>query len=51
MEYKVWKYFIMLIHLSSAFEIELTGPGLHPKDIVMPARYFFVNFTSFNEDT
>ncbi|KPJ12707.1 KDEL motif-containing protein 1 [Papilio machaon] len=41
----------MLIHLSSAFEVELTGPGLHPRNIVMPARYFFVNFTSFNEDT
>ncbi|XP_014361610.2 protein O-glucosyltransferase 2 [Papilio machaon] len=50
MNYK-WKYFIMLIHLSSAFKVELTGPGLHPRNIVMPARYFFVNFTSFNEDT
>ncbi|CAH0726102.1 unnamed protein product, partial [Brenthis ino] len=27
------------------------GPGLQPKNIVMPARYFFVNFTSFNESS
>lgn len=25
--------------------IQITGPGLRPEEIVMPARYFFVNFT------
>ncbi|XP_013168422.1 PREDICTED: KDEL motif-containing protein 1-like [Papilio xuthus] len=51
MKYMIWKYFVMIIHLSSAFEVALTGPGLHPRDIVMPARYFIVSFTSFNEET
>lgn len=28
-------------------EVKIWGPGLQPQKIIMPARYFFVNFTSF----
>ncbi|XP_075992521.1 protein O-glucosyltransferase 2-like [Anticarsia gemmatalis] len=31
--------------------IVITGPGLTPQSIVMPARYFFINFTSINEQS
>lgn len=32
-------------------QILISGPGLNPQKIVMPARYFFVNFTSINADS
>ncbi|XP_047041473.1 protein O-glucosyltransferase 2-like [Helicoverpa zea] len=32
-------------------DIIVTGPGLSPVDIVMPARYFFINFTNVSEKT
>ncbi|XP_068621282.1 protein O-glucosyltransferase 2-like [Battus philenor] len=44
-------FMCILIELSYTLKIELTGPGLQPMNIVMPARYFFVNFTSVNKET
>ncbi|KAF9406309.1 hypothetical protein HW555_013264, partial [Spodoptera exigua] len=41
----------MFLYVSSYTQnndIILTGPGLNPKAIVMPARYFFINFTHIN---
>ncbi|CAH0748815.1 unnamed protein product [Diatraea saccharalis] len=42
-------FIITCINQSFQNEIKIYGPGLEPQKIVMPARYFFVNFTSFNE--
>ncbi|XP_034825897.1 protein O-glucosyltransferase 2-like [Maniola hyperantus] len=43
----------LLFHkcLGYEYEIKVFGPGLRPEKIVMPARYFFVNFTSIDEST
>ncbi|VVC89633.1 unnamed protein product [Leptidea sinapis] len=38
-----------IIHGSD--DILFYGPGLQPQKIVMPARYFFINITSINEET
>jgi hypothetical protein len=37
---------MFLLHSTVQNEIKVSGPGLEPQKIVMPARYFFVNFTS-----
>ncbi|CAG4998227.1 unnamed protein product [Parnassius apollo] len=45
-------YMILIsIKLSDSNEIKISGPGLQPQNIVMPARYFLVNFTYLNEDS
>lgn len=49
---KIFIPYFILLSLSNTIvseEIKIHGPGLQPKNIVMPARYFFVNFTSINE--
>ncbi|XP_045458802.1 protein O-glucosyltransferase 2-like [Melitaea cinxia] len=45
--------FLLLTLLKNNFghEIKIYGPGLQPKNIVMPARYFFVNFTTIDENS
>ncbi|XP_072936890.1 protein O-glucosyltransferase 2-like [Epargyreus clarus] len=47
------KLFVLyvIIKISDGFEIKLHGPGLQPREIVMPARYFYVNLTSVNENS
>ncbi|XP_063617496.1 protein O-glucosyltransferase 2-like isoform X1 [Cydia splendana] len=45
-------YVILFCALSQVYtqnEIKIFGPGLNPKEIVMSARYFFVNFTFVTE--
>lgn len=42
--------FVFLFHRCIGYEVKVFGPGLHPVNIVMPARYFFVNFTGIDEN-
>ncbi|KAG7311342.1 hypothetical protein JYU34_002380 [Plutella xylostella] len=42
---------VLIIIKQSVQNVVINGPGLKPDKIVMPARYFIVNFTSFNDYT
>ncbi|XP_026325744.1 KDEL motif-containing protein 1-like isoform X2 [Hyposmocoma kahamanoa] len=44
-------YLLLFVSTNCENAITLFGPGLEPQKIVLPARYFFVNFTSFNENS
>lgn len=49
MNFKLITYLLFLCALSHSEDvINISGPGLSPKNIVMPARYFFINFTSYD---
>ncbi|XP_046961824.1 protein O-glucosyltransferase 2-like [Vanessa cardui] len=50
-KYKSFVVIVLLNFLTSNLgqKIKIYGPGLQPKNIVMPARYFVVNFTSIDE--
>ncbi|XP_026757126.2 protein O-glucosyltransferase 2-like [Galleria mellonella] len=37
---------LLMLHEAIQYHDGIYGPGLHPKEVVMPARYFFVNITS-----
>ncbi|CAK1550088.1 unnamed protein product [Leptosia nina] len=50
-KYKVLSIIISIIVHGYAENINVYGPGLQPHKVVLPARYFFVNFTNINEDT
>lgn len=43
--------FIMFFFIPLSYQnaLNVYGPGLQPQKIIMPARYFFVNFTAFDE--
>ncbi|XP_023951503.2 protein O-glucosyltransferase 2 [Bicyclus anynana] len=44
-------FLLILFHKCLCYETKVFGPGLQPVNIVMPARYFFVNFTEIDENS
>ncbi|XP_028175683.1 protein O-glucosyltransferase 2-like [Ostrinia furnacalis] len=51
MIWNCWNFILLCIQFSLINSLQnnefFWGPGLQPQNIVMPARYFFVNFTSY----
>lgn len=43
--------FLCVLPESLTDEVIISGPGLKPVEIIMPARYFFINFTHINAQT
>ncbi|XP_038208405.1 protein O-glucosyltransferase 2-like [Zerene cesonia] len=51
LHFSVTFIFLCAAFYCNAQNVIYSGPGLQPQTIVMPARYFFVNFTHVDEET
>ncbi|CAH4014630.1 unnamed protein product [Pieris brassicae] len=54
--YYVLARFILFLSITVSYvtcveNISIYGPGLQPHKVVLPARYFFINFTHLNEES